>query len=139
MVQTIRATNAEALLGALEAGCVPPSGFHHRDHIHAAWLFLRREPPGPAIQRFCDTLRRFALAQGKPDLYHETITWCFLLLVRERMAGVEEEEDFEAFARRNPDLFAWKPSVLSRYYQDDTLAAPLARVVFVLPDRLRVD
>ena len=47
--------------------------------IAAAW---------PAIQRFGDSLRRFAAAYGKQGLYHETITWAYLLLLNERIPGV---------------------------------------------------
>src|SRR5262249_34307385 len=74
----------------------------------------------------------------KAGLYHETITWAYLLLIRERMErqGEGANASFEAFARANPDLMTWKPSVLAAYYRDETLASPLARRTFVMPDRL---
>jgi hypothetical protein len=59
------------------------------------------------------------------------------LLIRERMARGPAGEGFEAFAARNPDLFARSPSILSRYYEPRTLASDLARRVFLLPDRDR--
>src|SRR5262249_24114314 len=48
--------------------------------------------------------------RGKPGLYHETITWAFVLLVQERRAP-RGDEDWAAFAARNADLLAWKPSI----------------------------
>ena len=42
---------------------------------------------------------------------------------------------WEDFARENPDLLTWRPSVLDRYYTAETLGSELARQVFVLPDR----
>jgi len=94
-------------LRAFEDHTLPGSAFHHRDHVRLAWLYLRRCPPLEALARFTEGLKRFAAANGSPGLYHETITWAYLFLIRERMA---EGEAFEGFAARNPDLLAWKPS-----------------------------
>ncbi|HEX9163514.1 MAG TPA: hypothetical protein VF980_17540 [Thermoanaerobaculia bacterium] len=105
--------------------------FHHRDHVRAAWLYLSESPPLVALERFTASLKRFAAAQGKPGLYHETITWAYLFLIRERM---RDGETWDGFAERNPDLMQWKPSVLDRYYRAGTLASPRARETFVLPD-----
>jgi hypothetical protein len=117
---------------------LPNAAFHHRDHVRLAWIYLRRHSPLEALARFADGLRRFATANGHPGLYHETITWAFLLLIRERM----EREDcgtaggsWEGFAAAHPDLLTWKPSVLDRYYQPGTLGSELARRIFVMPDR----
>jgi hypothetical protein len=56
-------------------------------------------------------------------------------LVHERQTATGAE-DWPAFAARNGDLLAWKPSVLeSRYYREETLWSARARETFVLPDR----
>jgi hypothetical protein len=122
-------------MAAFEGGTLPNESFHHRDHVRLAWLYLKELPPAQALTRFTEGLRRFAAIHGKPGLYHETITWAYLLLIRERMA-VSEEGEFEAFATANPDLLTWKPSVLARYYREETLGSELARRVFLLPDRV---
>jgi hypothetical protein len=109
--------------------------FHHRDHVRLAWLYLRRLPVLDALTRFSEGLRRFATANGHPGLYHETITWAYLFLIHQRMAGAETDETWEEFAARNPDLLTWKPSVLNAYYREETLGSELARRVFVMPDR----
>jgi hypothetical protein len=126
-----RAREAELLAG-FAAGTL--AEFPHRDHVHVAWLYLAREAPLLAAARFAEDLRRFAHAKGKPGLYHETVTLAFVFLIRERMNGAAE--GFDAFEARNPDLFAWRPSVLERYYRPETLASPRAREMFLLPDRL---
>ena len=112
------------------------SGIHHRDHVRLAWLYLRRLPPAAALAKFSDGLRRFAASAGKAGLYHETITWAYLLLIRERMERGGPGEGWSEFAAGNPDLLIWKPSILNRYYREETLASDLARRVFVLPDRV---
>jgi hypothetical protein len=125
----------EGLLAAFETTAFAPGSFHHRHHVRVAWAYLERRHVLDVLARFCAGLRDLAAAAGQPGLYHETITWAFVLLVNERRADVGTE-DWEAFAQRNPDLLAWKPSVLERrYYREDTLWSDRARGRFVMPDR----
>lgn len=119
------------LLAGFAAGTLPE--FPHRSHVRVAWLYLRRDGLHGALASFPADLRRFALAKGKPNLYHETVSWAFLMLVHERMA---EHEGFEEFAAKNPDLLRWNPSALDRYYNAETLSSERARRRFLLPDRL---
>ncbi len=124
-----------SLLRGFEDGTLPPSAFHHREHVRVAWLYLKAEPPLTALAHFAEGLRRFAAAQGAGGLYHETITWAYLLLICERMEREGSGASSQEFAERNPDLLAWKPSILDRYYRPETLGSELARRVFVMPDR----
>ncbi len=125
----------EEFLLAFETCVLPPANFHHVDHVRLAWIYLRRWPALEALGRFCTGLQRFALSLGKPGLYHETITWAHLFLIRERMER-HDAASFSEFAATNPDLLTWTPSVLDRYYQKHTLDSDLARRVFLLPDRV---
>jgi len=109
--------------------------FHHSDHLRMAFEYLCRYPALEALGRFSDTLRRFAAAQGKPHLYHETITWAYVLIIRQRMAESANPRDWNEFARNNPDLFVWKKEILSRYYSEELLNSDLARKVFIFPDK----
>jgi len=111
--------------------CDVPS-FHHRDHVRLAWIYLREQTPLIALARFITSLKRFATAKGNPRLYHETITWAYLLLIHERMDRTPSE-DFETFAAENADLLTWKPSILDHYYDRETLDSDLARRTFLMP------
>lgn len=122
-------------LAAFEDGTLAAERFHHIDHVRAAWLLLRGLAPAPALDRFSRALKRFAASKGKPDLYHETITWAYLLLIHERMQRAGSESGWEEFAVANRDLLTWRPSVLDEYYTPETLQSDLARRVFVLPHR----
>jgi hypothetical protein len=126
----------EALVRSFERGEVPEGGFHHAQHVRVAWYYLRHQPLPEALERFQARLRAFALAQGKPNLYHETITTAFVLLINERLDNGARDENWDAFAARNEDLLSWKPSILQRYYRDETLWSDRARRTFVMPDRL---
>lgn len=123
------------LLRAFESGELEPSAFHHLDHVRVAWLYVKSGPPLAALSRFSEALRRFAAAAGKPGLYHETITWAFLLLIRERVERSGGAGSFAEFVEQNPDVLTWRPSVLDQYYREETLRSDLARRVFILPDR----
>jgi hypothetical protein len=126
----------EELMHAFEEGKVPDGGFHHEQHVRVAWNYLKAHPLPEALARFCSALKGFAQAQGAPNLYHETITVSFVLLINERLARIGAPASWDAFAAANPDLLSWKPSILDRYYTRDTLDSAHARRVFVMPDRL---
>lgn len=126
----------EQLIEAFEAGRQPEGGFHHREHVRVAWHYLRVHSLPEALGRFCRGLRRFAESQGAPDLYHETITVAYVLVINERLDG-HRHLDWDGFAAAHPDLLAWKPSLLDRLYAPGTLASARASRVFVMPDGSR--
>lgn len=126
-------TDADLLRQFLDA-TLPATQFHHAEHVRVAWLFLQRDGMPQALTTFPTALKRFAGAHGAVGLYHETITWAFLFLVHERQARAPAA-DWPDFARANPDLLSWKPSVLDDLYEPATLASELARRTFLLPDR----
>jgi hypothetical protein len=112
-----------------------PAGFHHADHVRVAFAYVAQYPFLEAVARFSAALKRFAAAQGKPQLYHETITWAYLILIRERRARAGRAQTWKEFADRNADLLIWKGGVLRTLYRQETLESDLARHTFVLPDR----
>jgi hypothetical protein len=109
--------------------------FHHADHVRMAFLYLCRYPALEALQRFSASLVRFATANGKPQLYHETVTWAFLLLIRERLARAGNRQTWTEFAAGNADLLNWNDSILKKYYRGETLSSDLARTTFLFPDK----
>lgn len=100
------------VVARFEACTLPPEEFHHEQHLHGAWSYLREIPLAPAAERFIENLKRYAATVGAPRLYHETITWAYLLLVNERVAEVEGrgsgagEHEWARFREANGDLFA---------------------------------
>ncbi|HEY6302782.1 MAG TPA: hypothetical protein VIX14_06910 [Terriglobales bacterium] len=123
------------LIKQFEDGTTPADTFHHADHVRLAFEYLRRYPALEALEKFSAALQRFAAAQGKAQLYHETITWAYLLLIRERLARADCTQTWEEFAGRNADLLIWRGGVLATLYRQETLDSDLARRTFVLPDR----
>jgi hypothetical protein len=125
----------QSYIELFEAGSIPPEAFHHADHVRLGFCYLTRYSPWEALQRFSTALQRFAQAHGKDNLYHETITCAYLLLIHERMARCTPSQSWETFAAANPDLLSWKESILHHYYTQATLRSDLAKRVFVFPDK----
>ena len=110
--------------------------FHHVDHVRMAFLYLQKYAPLEAMERFSSALTRFAGASGKANLYNETVTWAFLLIIRERLARFNALPSWDEFAAANQDLLAWENNVLKKYYRPETLRSELAKKVFLFPDNL---
>lgn len=121
------------LVDGFESCTLANHAFHHADHVHVVWSYLREMPWAAALERFRGALQRFASHHGKPNLYHETITCAYVLLVHDRMQRAPSSS-WDDFCRDNADLLSWKPSILARYYRPETLHSELARRSFVFPD-----
>jgi hypothetical protein len=127
------------IIEQFEQGRAPGRSFHHRDHIRTAFAYLSHYPALEALQKFSAALKRFAAAQGKPGLYHETITWAYMFLIRERMLRAGRQPTWEEFRAANPDLLNWEREtggILARYYLPETLKSEAARTAFLLPDKI---
>lgn len=123
------------LVERFEDGTLPIECFHHEEHIRVAFLYLSRHPVLDSLERFSASLKRLAERYGKANLYHETITWAYLLLIRERMARAKCAQAWLEFRAANVDLLDRQRSILLQYYRDETLASELAKNIFILPDR----
>jgi hypothetical protein len=123
------------LLSGFEDCSLANEAFHHEDHVRVAFLYLSHFPPLQALERFSSALKRFAEAHGKTTLYHETVTWAYIFLIRERMARARCPQSWPEFRAGNPDLLDRKRDILKTYYQPETLKSELAKQTFLFPDR----
>ena len=122
-------------MAEFERGTLPAESFHHADHVRMAFLYVRKYPAIEALQRFSAALAAFAASHGKAERYSETVTWAYLLLIRERLARADRRPSWNEFAAANRDLLDWKESVLNQYYRKETIESNFAKRVFVFPDR----
>lgn len=126
-------TNHE-VIERFEKGLPPEEEFHHADHLRVAFAYVSNYPSLEALEKFSLALKKFAVSRGKPKLYHETITWAYLFLIRQRIAKLDGPVEWQEFVTQNPDLLTWKPGVLNLYYREETLQSDLAKSMFVMPD-----
>jgi hypothetical protein len=126
-------TENQTLISEFEQGRAP-GAFRHADHVRVAFAYVSELPLLEAIAKFSEALKRFAAAKNKPNLYHQTITWAYLLLINERIIRGGGHQTWEQFSESNQDLLVWKDGVLATRYKNGTLDSDLARQTFVLPD-----
>jgi len=125
----------EEFINQFETCTFPVASFHHREHVRVVWLYLQSYSVLETLARFSEKLKRFAAANGKANLYHETITWSYVFLINERMERNGKGSGWDDFAESNADLLDWKPSILEFYYSDQMLRSELARRTFVFPEK----
>jgi hypothetical protein len=124
----------DEFIAQFENGTLPLESFHHADHVKMAFLYLQKYPVMEALRRFSDSLVQFAATHGKTGLYNETVTWAYLLIIRERLARAGSQPTWTEFAASNQDLLNWRDNILKKYYREETLASDLAKTTFVFPD-----
>jgi hypothetical protein len=125
----------DELLAGFENCTLANEAFHHEQHVRVAFLYLCRYSALEALERFSTALTRFAAAHGKTTLYNETVTWAYILLIRERMARAGRAHSWPEFRVGNADLFDRKRDILKKYYRPETLQSELAKQTFLFPDR----
>lgn len=123
----------DELIAALDSKTLPGEAFTHNEHVRLAWACLKRFPILKALAEFRRLLMGFAAHLGQPGLYHETVTFAYLLLVFERIARRPEVSDWATFSRENSDLLSWRNGPFFDFYDADVLSDRLARFCFVLP------
>jgi hypothetical protein len=128
----------DALIRQFENCSLPLEALRHSVHIELAFLYLCKYPVLDVLARFPAALARYAEAHGKAGLYHETITWAYILLIHERMKRAGQAQQWEDFKTANPDLMSWTSTILKQYYRDETLSSALARKIFLFPDKALV-
>jgi hypothetical protein len=126
-------TNSE-IVERFKQGIPYGDEFHHAEHVRVGFAYVCQFPVFEALEKFSSALKQMASKNGRPHLYNETITWAYLFLIRERVARAGGKIKWEEFVEQNPDLLAWKPGILSRYYREETLQSDLAKSMFLMPD-----
>jgi hypothetical protein len=122
------------LVERFEARTLSSHELGHREHLRVAFAMLAGADLGDAAVRFRRGLRAYVASVGAGAKYHETLTWAFLIVVHERMAD-HADGSSAAFLARNPDLLDPARALRRHYDVAALIASPLARRVFVLPER----
>jgi hypothetical protein len=119
---------------AVENCKFPLEQFNHEKHVHLAWFYLRKFELPEAIIKCRDTLKRFAAHYDKGQVYHETITFAFMLLVHEGIRNRPEAVTWDEFAAFNGSLLKGGKKFLSHLYTEDALNSSESKKFFRFPD-----
>jgi hypothetical protein len=114
-----------------ESLTLTPDAFPHREHVRLAWTYLCERPLIDVLRVFPENLKRFAASVGAAGIYHETVTWAFLMIIADRIERSGERASWTRFIEANADLLT--KGFLAQYYDAETLASDEARRRFVWP------
>jgi len=129
-VSSLRLDDDE-FIATFERGGFGGDDFPHKAHIRMAWLYVTRLGPEAAIERAAGGIRELARTNGKPTLYHDTLTRAWVYLVADAVT-TSPSGDFEEFLVRNSQLL--DKQHLLEYYSPDVLSSAQARVTWIAPD-----
>lgn len=120
------------LLARFEDGSLPQEEFKHLAHVRVAWTLLALVPLPEALVRFSAALRRLAAGFGVPELYSETVTVFYMLVIHARRRHAPAL-GFAAFCAANPDLFEPVPRFVGACYPPGALDDPASKASFRMP------
>ncbi len=124
-------------------------GFGHREHVHLAFLAVRRYGTAEAAERIGGWLRHVTIYAGAPQKYNATVTRAWTEIVGHHVAvdragsdragwgsagsaGAGGAMDFDSFAARHPRLLDKR--LLMGHYSSPVLASAGGRAAWVEPD-----
>ncbi len=125
------ALDDDAFLATFERGEFGGDAFPHTAHLRMAWLYVTRLGAEAAIDRAAGGIRNLAKANGKPNLYHDTLTRAWVYLVADAITRTPSA-GFDEFLAHNPRLLDKR--LLLEYYSPDLLSSALARATWIAPD-----
>ena len=123
-----------ALLARFEDGSLGREEFTHLAHVRVAWTLLGEASLAQALARYSAALQRLAAGFGVPQLYSETVTVFYMVVIHQRRRAAPAL-GFEAFRAANPDLFEPVPRFVGACYPPGALDEPANKAQFRLPLR----
>ncbi len=125
------ALNDAEFLTAFHACSLPPSCFHHADHLRLAWLHVHQNPLEAAISKVREGIQAYAKHLGKPEIYHETLTIAWV-----RLIASHSELKFDEFLKLNE--YRLNKELLYRFWSPEWLGSEQARNGWLVPDRMQL-
>jgi hypothetical protein len=122
------ALNDAEFLSAFHSCSLPPSCFHHADHLRLAWLHVHRNSLDIAIDSVRSGIQAYARHLGKPGIYHETLTVAWV-----RLIASHDEPTFDEFLRLNEHRL--NGELLYRFWSPERLQSEQARKEWLAPDK----
>jgi hypothetical protein len=116
----------------LEEVTAPGGAFRHRQHVHLAFVTVRRYGDARAAELISRWIRHIAAYERAPQKYHATVTRAWTQIVAHHVTADPSVTDFETFAERNPAVLDKR--LLARHYTSAVLASAAAREGWVKPD-----
>ena len=129
-------TDDKIFLEQFEATTFPFEQWHHRQHIKAAYLYLRNYPFAEALEQMRSGIKAYNLRHQSKSAtksgYHETITQGWMRLVYLTLCEFGPRNTSDCFVDQHTQLLS--PRALFFFYSRERLMSAEARHEFVPPD-----
>ena len=119
----------DELVHGFEEGSL--ADFPHASHVRVALIYLTRYGRGEALNRLLQGLLRFAMAKGRPEKFHVTMTRAWLDFI-EAARLAHPELPPSSVLEVCPELL--DRNALLRFYTPERLHSEEARTGWVPPD-----
>jgi len=117
-------------------GNLPTEEFGHRCHLRLAWLILSHHGKDDAERIVAREIQKFAVENGAPNRYHDTLTRFWVRLVGHAMENAPEAGSIYALLAMFP--FLLDKTLPSRHWRGETFNSDRARAGWVEPDLVPV-
>ena len=125
-------TDYEKLYDELVKGTLDAATFRHVDHIGVAHQALSRAGVFDAVATVANGIAAAAQRAGADGKFNATITFAYMSLIAERMAGMPDKSTRD-FIDANPDLTNGR--ALQKIYSTQRMTSETARAIALLPDQ----
>jgi hypothetical protein len=124
----------DEFVGAFFSGALPPTAFHHRDHLRLSWCLIRQFGVEVASHRIAEGIRHFATQHGQAEKYHETLTQFWVRIIGHMIGARPDISAFSRFLEVYPQVL--DKDLPYRHWRHETMQSAVARAQWVEPDTL---
>lgn len=123
----------QAFANSFFSGELKPGDFHHKEHIHLAYIHLTKHPLNDAYHHIKKSLRTYLMQHvGEASNYHETLTYAWILAVHHFMKESNTTRGFNHFIQQHPILL--DKEIIYSHYSKPLIESDIARFAFLEPD-----
>ena len=123
----------DQLLARFATNTLP--AFPHEEHLHVVFVKSGTAGEDETLAFIREGIIAMAVANGKPEAYHDTRTVAWTRLIVAKRSGFTGT--FDEFLDEHPELI--RRDLLSDYYSTDVLNSDVARATFLEPDLVSLD
>ena len=120
-------------LKQFEQQTLDPNEFNHIAHLRIAWLYMNKFDLKTAIKKVTSGISSYANSLGASNKFNHTLTEATIYIMAERSKKLENNS-FQTFLAKNPDLIEDLLSLISQHYTIGRLNSKDAKIKFIAPD-----
>jgi len=112
------------LSSCFRGSIVSADRFHHREHIHVAWLYLKSNDASRAAERMSEGIRRVRESPWRDAEYHHTLTLALMRWLPAPWWKHRRDTRLSSSSTAHPQLK--DTNLLAKYYSKELLQTAAA-------------